>query len=82
MKPNKPAKDTFTVTEVGTLLESLEKKIDHIGELVVPLPSRLSAVEERLSAVEVRLTGVEDAVRIAVPDLSRRVSGIESKVGI
>ena len=82
MKPTKPAKETFTTTEVGTLVEGLRSEFRTVVEVVAPLPGRLSAVEDRLSRVEVRLTGVEDAVRIALPSLSKRVSRIETKLSI
>ena len=89
--PTKPKKraDSYTVTEVGTLIEDLRGQFRAVVEGVGPLPNRFSAVEERLSAVEDRLffvenrlSGVESAVRVALPGLSKRVACLESKIGI
>ena len=55
--------ENFTPSQVGALLENMDKKIDFLTEIVAPLPERLEKVEERLSKVEFRLTCVEDAVR-------------------
>ena len=73
--------ENFTPSQVGTLLEAVDKKIDILTEIVAPMPERLEKIEERLSKVETRLTSVEDAVRVAVPGLTRRVERIESKLG-
>lgn len=85
MKPNKHAKNMYTVTEVGTLLESMDQKIKHVLEVTAPLSGRFTGVEERLSGVEEKLSGVGDrlvGVETAVRVLSKRVSGLELKVGI
>ncbi|OGW84897.1 MAG: hypothetical protein A3C35_06880 [Omnitrophica bacterium RIFCSPHIGHO2_02_FULL_46_11] len=74
-------KDNFTAREVAVLVEDLKSEFRTVVEVVAPLPERLSAVEERLGVVETRLTSVEDVLRIALPDLSKRVSRIESKLG-
>lgn len=82
MKPSKPAKDTYTVTEVGTLLKSVEQKFKHVMEVVAPLPDRLSAVEVRLSAVETEVRSLKNVVRIAIPNHEKRIVRLEKKVGI
>lgn len=82
MKPNKPAKDTYTATEVGTLLESVDQKFKHVMEVVSPLPDRLLAVEGRLSMVETEVRSLKDVIRIAIPDHAKRLLRLETKVGI
>jgi hypothetical protein len=73
---------TFTATEVGTLIESFDRKLTMVAEGVSGLTVRMDRVEIRLSAVEARLTSVEDAVRVAIPSLTRRVDRLESKAGL
>ena len=73
--------DNFTPSQVGTLLEAMDKKIDLLTEIVLPLKEDMSEVKGRLSKVEFRLTCVEDAVRVAIPSLAKRVTALETKVG-
>ena len=91
MKRGKPANESkklhaFTPTEVGTLLESMDKKIDLIAENHGGLDGRLEKVEialhgnsRRLDTLEVgfrvvndRVTGLEDGLS----KLSKDVGGI------
>ncbi len=74
--------ENFTPSQVGALLENMDKKIDLIAETVAPLPESMERVEERLSKVEFRLTCVEDAVRITIPSLNKRVETLERKTGV
>ena len=74
--------ENFTPTQVGALLENMDKKIDLIAEAVAPLREDMIEVKERLTSVETRLTHVEDAVRIAIPSLTKRVERLETKSGI
>lgn len=70
--------NSFTPSQVGTLLEAMDKKIDLIMEIVSPFPARFDRMEEKLERIEVRLTAVEDVVRIAIPSLTKRVERLES----
>ena len=72
----------FTPSQVGALLETMDKKIDFLAEGIAPIPERLEKIEERLTKVEIKLISVEDAVRIAIPSLTKRVNRLENKVGI
>ena len=74
--------ENFTSSQVGALLESMDQKIDLIAEAVAPLREDMFEVKERLTKVETRLTHVEDAVRISLPSLNKRVERLEKKVGI
>lgn len=84
--------DNFTPNQVGTILEALDKKIDiliedmrgefrAVTEVVLPLREDMAEVKTRLGKVEFRLTCVEDAVRVAIPSLAKRVTVLEAKAG-
>ena len=72
--------DNFTPSQMGALLEAMDKKIELIAEAVSPIPEKLEKIEDRLGNVGVRLTAVEDAVRVAIPFLVKRVDRIESRL--
>ena len=78
MKPD----ENFSASEVGALLERIESKFDTFAEALAPIPDRMLAVEERLTAVESHFMTMEDAVKIALPELFKRVTKLENKVGI
>ena len=78
-------KDDFSAREVAVLVKELKSEFRTVAEGVVsllPLREEMVEVKERLSAVENRLIVCEDAVRIGMPDLYKRVTRLESKVGI
>ena len=72
-------KSEFSAREVAVLVEDLKSEFHTVVEIVAPLPERLSAVEVRLEKVEVRLASLEGAFRTVIPDLTRRVSRLETK---
>ncbi len=79
----------FSSTEVGVLIEDLKSNFNIVAEETRGLSDRMGAVENRLVGVEESLTGVErrlthveDAVRLAVPSLFKRVSALEAKAGV
>ncbi len=76
------SKDKFSATEVGTILESMNRKFDIILENVLPLRQNIAEVKAQLTNLETRFTLVEDTVRVAIPELFRRVQRLETKVGI
>lgn len=51
-------------TRVEILLESLNDKVDILGEGVVAIRGDMVIVKDRLTGVETRLTGVEDEQRL------------------
>ncbi len=63
-------KDTFTARQVAALLEDVRGEFRSVSEVVLPLREDMAEVKDRLTRVEERLIGVEDAVRLAIPDLS------------
>ena len=81
--PNKSKNDKiFSSTEVGVLVESLRSDFRSVTEVVIPLREDMADVKDRLTKVEVRVKSLEDAVRVAIPSLSTRVSTLEAKVGV
>jgi hypothetical protein len=72
--------DKFSSREVAVLIEDLRSDFRSVSEVVLPLREDMAEVKERLTGVEERLTSVEDALRIAVPDLGKRVSRLESLI--
>ena len=74
--------ENFTASQVAALIEDLQGQFQVVVEVISPLPDRLEKIEERLEKVEMRLTGVEDAVKIAIPSLTKRVDRFEKKIGI
>ena len=76
------AKDSFSPTEVGTLIEGFRSDVGIIAEKVDSLSNKVDNLDNRLSSVETNLVNVADAVRIALPALSRRVEKLEIKVGV
>lgn len=73
--------DKFTAREVGVLVEELRSEFRTVAEIVAPIPEHLSAVEERLTIVETEVRSLKDVIHIAIPDLSKRVSRLETKAG-
>lgn len=99
MKPMKPAKgskktDTYSVTEVGTLLEAIDTKITQIAEGHTNLDQKLEKVEialhgnsRRLDQLELgfdvingKVTRLEDAVSKLSKDLKETRQNLESKI--
>ena len=73
--------ENFTPTQVGALIESFRNDVAIIGEKVDSLELRVSAMDERLERVEDKVTKLDDAVRVALPDLFKRVKTLEIKAG-
>ena len=80
MPNNEDKKDRgFTNTEVVTLFESLKLSIEVVAEGVTSLQDDVHILKEDVSDIKVRLRTVEDAVKIAIPDLNKRVTQLELK---
>ena len=73
-------RDNFTPAQVGALLKNLEKKIDTVLEVISPIREDVDVLKEDNKEIKERLTRIEDAVRISVPDLNKRVSKLEAKL--
>ena len=72
----------FSGTEIGALIESFRHDLSLVAEEVRGLGEWRGRVEEGLTGIENRLVLVEDAVRVGMPDLYKRISRLETKVGI
>jgi len=82
MIDGKKNEKTYSVTEVGTLVESVRNDISVIAEDLSSVKKDVSLLKTDMAEVKVRLITIEDGVRIAIPSLTRRVSAIEAKVGV
>ncbi len=71
--------DKFSAREVAVLVESLRSDFWGLGEVVVPLREDMAEVKERLSTLEDKVLSLDDAIRLAVPHLAKRVSRLEAK---
>ncbi len=77
MKKEKAIKsDKFTVTEVGTLLESMDQKINLIAESQVSTDRRLANVETELHGVNRRLDLVELGIDVVKSKVVRLEDGL------
>ena len=66
--------DKFTAREVAVLVESFRNDISVIAEGVRGLGDRVEGVENRLEGIEGRFILVEDAIRVSLPDIFKRLS--------
>lgn len=78
--PHQPEK-VYTATEVGTLLESIRSELRVLADGLKSLLEWKEQVDARLARIEERLILVEDTVRVAIPDLYRRVKRLETHCG-
>lgn len=62
-------------TRVEILLESLNDKVDILGEGVVAIQGDMVIVKDRLTGVETRLTGVETQLT----SVETRLTGVEDE---
>ncbi len=79
MKRGKPAKDNksaYSVTEVGALLESMDKKIDMIAEGHAGLDAKMDSLEVAVHGNSRRL----DTVELSNSVLNGKVSRLEDAV--
>jgi len=82
---DKLAKEAFTGTQVGVLLEDIDQKLGFIGEKVGSIETRLDRVETKLDAtfeavadIKIEFTGLKEKD----DELDRRVIVLEKKVAI
>ena len=81
MVTKKKTEDNFTVTEVGTLVESLRNDISVIAEDLTSVKNNVNILRTDVHELKNGMKIVRDVVRIAIPSLSVRVSSLEAKVG-
>ena len=80
--PEEPREEDrpFSSTEVGALIESFRNDVSAIGEEVSGFGIWRVKIDSRLESIETRLTSVEDAIRVGVAPLIKRVAGLEPRV--
>ncbi|MBI2167124.1 MAG: hypothetical protein HYU34_02635 [Candidatus Omnitrophica bacterium] len=74
--------DNFTPREVAVLVEELCSEFRTVSEVVRPLREDMADVKERLTTLEFKVQSLDDAVRLSIPGLNKRVSRLEVKAGI
>jgi polyhydroxyalkanoate synthesis regulator phasin len=82
MTDSKKTGKTFSVTEVGTLIESLRSEFRAVTEGVTALRKDVDELKSRVSALEVEVRLLKDVVRVAIPSINVRLSNLEAKVGV
>lgn len=81
MPSNKPNK-TFTVTEVGTLVESFRNDISVIAEDLRSVKEDVNILKSDVHELKLDMKVVKDVIRIEIPFLKERVTRLEVKTGI
>ena len=82
MKNDKQNDKTFSVTEVGTLVESLRGDISVVAENMVSVKDDFSVLKSDVHELKTDMKLVKDVIRVAIPSLSARVTNLEAKVGV
>ena len=79
---SKPRKErgSYSVTEVGTLIESLRNDISTIAEGQVALRADVDILKTDVREIKDRLILVEDTIRVSLPDIYRRLNRLGTKV--
>ena len=87
LKEAQMVQDNFTPSQVAALVESLRSEFRVLAEVIVPVRIDITEMKEKITVIGDRFTHVEtdvrsikDAFRIAFPDLTQRVSKLETKV--
>ena len=79
---SQPRKEgSFSVTEVGTLIESFRSELSVIGERVGGLCEDAEMLKTDVREIKDRLVVVEDTIRVSIPDIYRRVTALGAKGG-
>ena len=80
---SKPRKkdEPYSVTEVGTLIESFQSQLSVFGERLGSACEDIAVLKEDVGEIKTRLVTVEDVIRISLPDIYRRITTLEVKVG-
>ena len=71
----------FTNSQVGALIESFRIDIKAIAEDLSSAREDITILKIDMVQVKEDLTFVKDAVKLAIPALTKRVTQLEAKVG-
>ena len=72
---------TFSVTEVGTLVESLRGDISVIAEDLVSVKNDVSELKTDVHELKTDMKLVKDVIRVAIPSMNVRITYLEAKAG-
>ena len=73
---------SYSVNEVGTLVEALCNDISIIAENVKTLRVDVTGIKQDVEQLKTDTTTVKDALRIVIPSHHERIPRLEAKVGI
>ena len=68
----------YTPNQVAAIIERLEGKFQFVLDVAAPLRDDMTEVKESLNKLEVEVHSLKDVIRVAVPDLSRRIQKLEA----
>ena len=69
----------FSGTEVGTLIESFRNDFSIMAEKLDTVCQDVAILKIDVREIKVRLITVDDTIRIAIPDIYSRLTGLEAK---
>ena len=73
-----PEGKNFSNNEVMALIESFRSDIRLIAEDLGSVKEDVGQLKSDMGEVKAKLTSVEDALRITIPSLSKRVAALEA----
>lgn len=82
-KSNKPGKDKFTVTEVGTLVEQLRGEFRVFGEDLITVKEDVGSLKVMVAGNTEKITSLETAVtslKVMVAQNTERITALEAIV--
>lgn len=71
----------FTAREVAVLVEELRAEFRTVSEVIIPLREDMAEVKSDISVLKTDVLYLKDAVRVGFPEINRRLSVLESKLG-
>ena len=84
-KLKQSTKDMFTGTQVATLLEDVDHKLEFIGEKVVSMESRLDRMETKLDATFEAVRDIKSELSVMKEkdiELDRRIVVLEKRATV
>ena len=73
---------TYSVTEVGTLVESLRGDICILAENMVSVKDDIGVLKTDVHELKTDMKLVKDVIRVAIPSINARLTNLEAKVGV
>ena len=79
--PNKGPSKEFTAGHVAAMIESFDGKVSAMAESVEAIREDVNVLKTDVAELKSDMVFVKDAIKVAIPDLAKRVSRLETKVG-